>query len=152
MENEKLQEKIAKVTPEASFNEGVQFLEVTVPKEKLHDLAKTLKDDQDTSFDYLICLTGVDWPENLSVIYHLTSTKHGHSLVLKVFTDNRENPAIDTVGDIWRTAEFHEREVYDLLGIHFNNHPDLRRLFLDDDWEGYPLRKDYEDNINIINL
>ena len=152
MENEKLKEKIAQLTPKASFNEGSQFLEVTVPADQLHDLAEQLKKNQDTQFDYLICLTGVDWPDNLSVIYHLTSTTHNHSIVLKTFTDGRETPAVDSVFDIWRTAEFHEREVFDLLGIRFNNHPDLRRLFLDDDWKGYPLRKDYEDNINIINL
>lgn len=152
MENEKLKEKIAKVVPEASFNEGLQFLEVTVPSEHLHKLAQQLKTDEETKFDYLINLTGVDWPENLSVVYHLTSTVHRHTIVLKTFTNGRENPAVDTVCDIWRTAEWHEREAFDLLGIRFNNHPDMRRLFLDDDWEGYPLRKDYEDNINMISL
>ena len=152
MENEKLKEKIAGIIPEASFNDGVQFLEVTVPAGQLHTIAQQLKTDSETLFDYLICLTGVDWAENLSVIYHLTSTEHKHSLVLKTFTEGRENPAVDTVCDIWRTAEWHEREVFDLLGIRFNNHPNMRRLFLEEDWDGHPLRKDYEDNINMISL
>ena len=65
---------------------------------------------------------------------------------------DRVNPEIETVCDIWRTAEFHEREAYDLLGIKFLNHPDLRRLFMTDDWNGWPLRKDYEDPVNMIKL
>jgi NADH:ubiquinone oxidoreductase subunit C len=86
------------------------------------------------------------------VVYHLRSTKLGHELVLKVKTEDRENPSFDTVCDIWRTAEFHEREIFDLLGIRFNNHPDLRRMFLDENWVGYPLRKDYSDEVNIVEL
>ena len=73
-------------------------------------------------------------------------------LVFSAQTADREDPNLDTVCDIWPTAEFHEREVYDLFGIRFNNHPDLRRLLLTDDWEGYPLRKDYVDEINIVSL
>ena len=73
-------------------------------------------------------------------------------MVLKVKISDRENPAVDTVSDIWKTAEFHEREVYDLFGIKFNNHPDLRRILLEEDWEGYPLRKDYKDEVNIVEL
>ena len=79
----------------------------------------------------------------------LRSTIYGHTLVLKTRTSDRENPEFDTVSDIWKTADFHEREVYDLLGIKFNNHPDLRRLFLDNSW-GFPFRKDYVDDINIV--
>ena len=86
------------------------------------------------------------------VIYHLKSNQYNHSFVLKARIENREKPEIDTVCNIWRTAEFHEREVYDLFGIVFNNHPDLRRIFLEDDWEGWPLRKDYVDEINIVEL
>ena len=88
----------------------------------------------------------------LMVVYHLESTKQGHTIVLKVKTEDRQNPVFDTVCDIWRTAEFHEREIFDLLGIRFNNHPDLRRLFLDENWVGYPLRKDYQDEVNIVEL
>lgn len=150
MVKEQILEKILQWVPEATCAENTQYPEVTVPRNQMHSLAVKLKEDNDTCFDYLINLTGVDWPDKLSVVYHLTSSVHKHMLVLKVCTDDRENPAIDTVSDIWRTAEFHEREAYDLLGIRFNNHPDLRRLFLEDDWKGYPLRKDYVDDINMI--
>jgi NADH-quinone oxidoreductase subunit C len=150
MVKEQLIEKILQLLPEAQISENTQFPEIIVPKEKLHSLAKNLKLDENTQFDYLFCLSGVDWPDKLSVVYHLTSTKFNHSVVLKAFISDRENPEIDTVSDIWRTAEYHEREVFDLFGIRFNNHPDMRRLFLDDEWKGYPLRKDYVDDINMI--
>jgi len=152
MVKEQLFEKILQWAPEVTISENTTLPEVIVPNDQLHNLAKQLKENEGTRFDYLICLTGVDWPNNLSVVYHLTSTVHKHMLVLKVFTSGRENPTIDTVSDIWRTAEFHERETFDLLGIHFNNHPNMRRLFLEDNWNGYPLRKDYVDDINIIEL
>jgi NADH:ubiquinone oxidoreductase subunit C len=88
----------------------------------------------------------------LEVVYHLESTTHKHQLELKVRTDDRVNGAVDTVSDIWRTAEFHEREAFDLVGIRFNNHPDLRRIFLEEGWLGHPLRKDYVDEVNIVEL
>ena len=134
------------------MEEGTQFLQLIVPAEKLHAIAGQLKDDRETALDYLFCLTGVDWPEYFEVVYHLESSRHGHRLVLRVRTDGREDPHLDTVSDIWPTADAHEREVYDLFGIRFNNHPDLRRLLLTDDWVGYPMRKDYKDEINIVEL
>ena len=85
------------------------------------------------------------------MVYHLTSTMYRHTIVVKSKLD-RNNPEIETVSDIWRTADFHEREVYDLFGVKFLHHPDLRRLLLTDDWIGYPLRKDYEDPVNMIKL
>ncbi|MDU8884977.1 NADH-quinone oxidoreductase subunit C [Yeosuana sp. MJ-SS3] len=130
--------------------EGSQFLNVIVPKEYLHGLMKKLKSNSETSFDYLFCLSGVDWGNELGVVYHLESTKYRHTIVVKVTTEDRENPAFDSVCDIWRTAEFHEREVFDFFGIKFNNHPNLKRLFLTDEWEGFPLRKDYVDEINMV--
>lgn len=150
MENEGLKEFILRATPEAEIVQGTQYLLVTVPSDKLHGLASTLKSDSSTSFDYLFCLTGVDWPQHMEVVYHLKSTQHGHSFVLKGKISTRENPEIDTVCDLWPTAEFHEREVFDLYGINFKNHPDMRRIFLEDDWVGFPMRKDYDDPINII--
>ena len=86
------------------------------------------------------------------MVYHLRSTSHGHEMVLKAKIEDRENPRVDTLCDIWRTAEWHEREVFDLFGVDFTDHPDLRRLLLSDDWEGYPLRKDYVDPTNMIGL
>ena len=85
-------------------------------------------------------------------MYHLTSTRLHHSLELKVKTDDREHPSFDTISDIWKTAEFFEREVWDLFGIRFTDHPDMRRFFLEEDWVGYPLRKDYTDEVNIVEL
>jgi NADH/F420H2 dehydrogenase subunit C len=151
MTNESLQELIGSWSPNLEFNEeGSQYLNVTIPIEELHAIMFKLKHNDQTRFDYLFCLTGVDWGEELGVVYHLESTNFRHSLVVKTQTAERENPVIDSVYDIWATAEFHEREVYDFFGIKFNTHPNLKRLFLTDDWDGFPLRKDYEDNINMI--
>ena len=98
----------------------------------------------------MFCLTGMDWGEKLGLVYHLESTNYRHQLVIKVETEDRENPVFDSVCDIWATAEFHEREAFDFFGIKFNNHPNLKRLFLTDEWDGFPLRKDYEDDINMV--
>lgn len=151
MNNEELKTKISELTENAEFiNEGTEFLNVIIPSESLHSVAESLNKNEDTKFDYLFCLTGVDWVTHLMVVYHLTSTVFNHTLVLKVKLTDRENPEVDTVSDIWKTAEFHEREAFDFFGIKFKNHPDLRRIFLDDDWNGYPLRKDYVDEVNIV--
>jgi len=133
------------------FNEeGSQFLNITVQPELLHKLMSQLKSNVETHFDYLFCLSGVDWGEELGVVYHLESTTHRHTIVVKVQTKDRENPTFDSVCDIWATADFHEREVFDFFGIKFNNHPNLKRLFLTEEWVGYPLRKDYVDEINMV--
>jgi NADH/F420H2 dehydrogenase subunit C len=157
MTGKELKNKIISFGIEISFPEEVeaeatQFLTLSVNPSHLHQLAKQLKEDTDTSFDYLFCQTGIDWLENMEIVYHLRSTSHGHEVVVKTQITDREDPTVDSVYDLWKTADFHEREIFDLLGIRFNNHPDLRRIFLDDDWEGYPLRKDYVDEINIVDL
>ena len=130
--------------------EGSQFLNVTVPKEELYAVCEKLKNTDELDFDYLFCLTGMDWGEELGVIYHLESISKKHNIVVKVKTDDRENPKLDTVSTIWRTAEFHEMEVFDFFGIRFNGHPNMKRLFLTPEWPGYPLRKDYEDTANMV--
>jgi len=130
--------------------EESEFLNVIVRPEQLHELMVKLKTNEQTQFDYLFCVTGMDWGEELGVVYHLESTTHRHILVVKAKTADRENPTLDSVWDIWRTAEFHEREVFDFFGIKFNHHPNLKRLFLTENWEGFPLRKDYVDEINMI--
>jgi NADH/F420H2 dehydrogenase subunit C len=130
--------------------EKSQFLNITVQPEQLQQLMTQLKVNSETNFDYLFCLSGMDWGAALGVVYHLESTTHRHQLVVKVKTEDRENPTFDSVWTIWRTAEFHEREVFDFFGIQFNNHPNLKRLFLTEDWDGFPLRKDYVDEINMI--
>jgi NADH:ubiquinone oxidoreductase subunit C len=149
MDKIQLGEFIKSIAGEAEIRDGKQYLEITVPPSVLYKLARKLRENEETQFDFLFCLTGVDWGADLGVIYHMRSTIYNHTVVLKTRISDRENPVLDSVTDIWQTAEFHEREVYDLLGIKFNNHPDLRRLFLDNSW-GFPLRKDYVDNINIV--
>ena len=151
MTNETLQNLISSWIPELEFSEeGSQFLNITVKPEHLHQLMSQLKSDNDTSFDYLFCLSGIDWGKELGVVYHLESTTHRHIIVVKTQTEGRDNPTLDTVCNIWKTADFHEREVFDFFGITFNNHPNLKRLFLTDEWEGFPLRKDYVDEINMV--
>lgn len=152
MDKDQLKIKIASIVPDAEFVENPQFPEFIISPEKLHELAKQLREDSDTAFDFLFDLTGVDIAGKLGVVYHMRSTTLGHELVLKVNTTDRLNPAFDSVHDIWRGAEFLEREVFDLMGIRFNNHPDLRRIFLEEDWVGHPLRKDYTDEVNIVEL
>lgn len=149
MEKSELIEIIKSLDSESEIKEGKQFTEVTIPASKLFSLAKDLKENSRTSFDFLFCITGVDYGNDLGVIYHMRSTKHNQTVVLKVKIADRDNPVLDSVTSLWKTADFHEREVYDLLGIRFTNHPDLRRLFLDRSW-GFPLRKDYVDDVNIV--
>lgn len=150
MDQNELQETLSSLLPGATFNPNTQFVEAVVPTEKLHQFALELKNNSKTQFDYLVCCSGLDKDEELIIVYHLRSTTLKHSCVIKVATSDRTNPEFDSVFEIWRSAEFFEREIFDLYGIKFKNHPDLRRLFLEDDFEGYPLRKDYVDPINII--
>ncbi|SHG09172.1 NADH dehydrogenase subunit C [Flavobacterium fluvii] len=151
MINEELQSLISTWIPELEFTEEKsQFLNITVQPEHLHQLMSQLKSNPKTNFNYLFCLSGVDWEVAMGVVYHLESTIHRHSIVVKVKTTDRENPTFDSVCDIWYTAEFHEREVFDFFGIKFNNHPNLKRLFLTEEWDGFPLRKDYVDEINMV--
>lgn len=148
-----IQDKISAIAPEAIFTQG-QYPTFTVPAEKLREVALELRNDSDLLFDYMVSLTGVDeGPEiGLGVVYHLTSSVHNHWVVVKTFTTDRENPQLPTVCDIWGTAELNEREAYDFLGIKFIGHPDMRRLFLRQDFKGYPLRKDYDPSQNPLTL
>lgn len=149
LNKQELSEIILKIVPEATFPEATQLTEVVVPAEKLLKLTEGLKNNKETAFDYLISLTAVDFLTHMTVVYHLDSTQFRQLIVLKVALTDRENPTVDSVSSVWATAEFHEREVFDLFGIRFNNHPNLKRLFLEDDY-GFPLRKDFRDEINII--
>jgi len=147
-----LSEKIFSLEPDLIREENPQFPTFVVPAGKLKLLMSRLKDLKDLDFDYLVCLSGVDWGTELGVVYHLSSTAQNHWVEIKVKTSDREHPEFDSVCDLWKTAEFFEREVYDLYGIRFSGHPDLRRILLEEDWVGYPLRKDYTDSVNIIEL
>ncbi len=150
MSDEELKAYISGITPEATYEEGAQYLTVLVGPDKMRNLMERLRYDAVTDFDYLFCVTGLDWKTHFTVVYHLESFKNKHIVVVKVNAD-RSDPLIPTVCDIWRTAELHEREVFDLFGVKFKDHPDLRRLFLDDTW-GFPLRKDYVDDNTIVSL
>lgn len=111
------------------------------------DVCQYLADTDTLAFDSLLCLSGVDLgvkEEVFSVVYHLYSMKHRHNIVLKTSVP-KTDAYLPTVSHIWKTADWHERETYDLYGILFEGHTDLRRILLPDDWEGYPLRKDYQE-------
>jgi NADH-quinone oxidoreductase subunit C len=147
-----LKDKITALIPEAIFDETGQWLNVAIDSSKWLMLAKELRTREEFLFDYLFCVTCVDWKTHLSMVYHLESKQNKNILVVKAKIEDRSNPTIESVSSIWRTAELHEREAYDLFGVKFLNHPDLRRLFLTEEWVGWPLRKDYEDTINMIKL
>ena len=151
MSNEELKIKLIELIPSATFEEGNEWMTINIESSNWKTVAQQFRSTAGFEFNYLFCLTCVDWKTHLTMVYHLTSTIHRHTLVVKSKLD-RNNPEIETVSDIWRTAEFHEREVYDLFGVKFSHHPDLRRLLLTDDFNGYPLRKDFEDPVNMIKL
>ena len=149
MDNTQMAASLAAHVPEASITQGKQYVEMTVAPGNLKAVIDKLRDGKELSFDLLVCLTGMDWGNDLGVIYHLRSTVFNHMVVVKTRIPDRENPVVDSICAVYPGAEYHEREAYDLLGIKFNGHPDLRRLFLDSTW-GFPLRKDYKDDVNIV--
>ena len=152
MLNEELKASITNIAETVSFDETGEWLTVMVTPEGLDALANGLRYDDSLFFDYLFCLTCIDWKTNLTMVYHFSSTKHRHNIVVKSILDIN-NPQIESLSHIWRTAEFHEREVYEMFGVHFLNHPDLRLLILPDGWEGKnPMRKDFDDPVNMIKL
>ncbi|CAN5338009.1 hypothetical protein BH09BAC5_BH09BAC5_30090 [soil metagenome] len=151
MNREELKTALASLLPESEFDETGEFLNVIVPYDKLFPFMSSVRKNEEFNMDYLFCLTCIDWKDHLMMVYHLLSKTHRHEFVIKAKLSNRENPEIETVSGIWKTANFHEREVFDLFGVKFLNHPDLRRIFLDDNWSGFPLRKDYVDE-NMIEI
>jgi NADH-quinone oxidoreductase subunit C len=151
MLNEELKIKLTELLPSVVFEEGGEWINVVVAPTEWKSFAKQLRSTPGLDFDYLFCVTCVDWKTHFTMVYHFTSTIHRHSIVVKSKLDHQA-PEIETVCDIWRTAEFHEREQYELFGVKFLHHPDLRKLLLTDDFEGFPLRKDFEDPVNMIKL
>jgi NADH-quinone oxidoreductase subunit C len=152
MSNEELKTKINELLAAATFDETGEWLNISVDPKDWLPLAQQLRNEQTLQFDYLFCLTCIDWKTNLTMVYHLSSTIFRHNIVIKSVLNN-DNPEIDSVSPIWKTAEFHEREVYEMFGVNFLNHPDLRLLILPDGWEGKnPMRKDFEDPVNMIKL
>ncbi len=151
MTNEELKNIISKWYSTLEFVEtGTPYLKILVPSDYLRELAVKLKEDVNLAFDYLFSLTGVDFGDSLGVVYYLESTEQRHFIALEVKTDNRKNPQIDTVSDIWPAAYLNELEVYDFFGIFFKGNHELYRIFMGEEWEGFPLRKDYVDNVNMI--
>ena len=158
MVTEELKTKIAELLPAATFEEGGEWLNIIVDSKDWLSLAQQLRNDDQLYFDFLFCLTCIDWSKtpaektHLTMVYHLTSTTYRHNIVVKAKLDINK-PEIETVSYIWKTADFHEREVYEMFGVNFLNHPDLRLLILPDGWEGKnPMRKDFEDPVNMIKL
>lgn len=152
MTNEALTTLLTERLPSATFEEGGEWVNIQTDPAGFIPAMEQLRTAPDLHFDYLFCLTCIDWKTHLTMVYHLSSTRHRHNLVVKVKLD-RNRPEITTVSSIWRTAEFHEREVYEMFGVNFLQHPDLRLLILPDGWEGKnPLRKDFEDPVNMIRL
>jgi len=122
---------------------------ITVTPNAIAEVGLFLRDDPELKFDGMQCLSGVDWKDRLGVVYHLYSYALGHRVVIHVDVARSENPLepspeeVESVARIWPTANWHEREAYDMVGVRFANHPDFRRILCPDDWEGWPLRKDY---------
>ena len=144
-------DKIQKIAPSAALIDyGRQIVEIAA--EDFYAVAKALRYDKDAPMDYPCDIVGMDWGDKLGALYYLESSKDYSQVTLKTSTADRENPLLPSVCDLWKTAEIKEREVYDFYGIRFLNHPDMRRLFLREDWVGYPLRKDYDMNSNPLNL
>lgn len=133
------------ISAEAAPDEKSSPKAVVVPAADLLKVCHELNQNPELYFDMLSCLTGIDngpQANTMEVVYNVYSIPFNMSLAVKVILP-RKNPAVDSVMSIWRTADWHEREAFDMFGITFNNHPDLRRILLPADWEGYPLRKDY---------
>lgn len=163
MQPEAILDRLTKRFGAAIAGSNLQAIDpwIEVAANALRDVGRFLRDEADLRFNLLNCISGVDYLQtdpkkkvdyqpHLEVMYHLTSLVHKHRIVLKVLLSRWKDdvpgqlPEVPTVSDVWRTAEWHEREVYDLMGVRFLGHPDPRRILCPDDWEGHPLRKDYE--------
>jgi len=124
-------------------SEDAAELVVKVAPSAVAALGEYLRDAPELAFKSLMCLSALDLGQELQVVYHLFSMQHGHKMTIKVNV-SKERPVVASVSKVWPTAIWHEREAYDLMGVMFEGHDDLRRILLPDDWAGHPLRKDYE--------
>ena len=164
MAEEKVREEVQQEAPKVDFDKFVEVrkiksafpeaieemalatdcLTLRIKKEYIVEVCKLLRDDEETKYDFLADITGAHYPKRekpLEVVYHLCSIPYAKRLRLKVWLS--EDEEVESVCSVWPSANWFEREAYDLVGIRFANHPDLRRILLPEDWEGYPLRKDY---------
>ncbi len=136
---------------ESKYTDAVKSIDLegtepttTIEVDSIVDICNYLKSENELQFTSLVCLSGVDFEDKMEVVYHLHSLMHNHTVTLKVEL-SRENPKVSSVSSVWKAADWHEREAFDMYGIVFDGHPDLRRILLPDDWEGFPLRKDHVD-------
>ena len=134
-------QQIIKQFPEAVVEANDRY--ILVQSESVFNVAEYLKNSPELDLAYLNHITGVDYYDYFEVVYQLTSLQHNHSLVLKTRCYDRDNPVLPSVVNIWQSADYQEREIYDLMGIRFEGHPNLKRIALWDGFEGHPLRKDF---------
>ncbi len=144
---DKIKDKFGDKTLESHNYRGDQT--VTVKKESVHEVAKFLRDDSELSFNFLMDITAVDYMEKkanrFEVVYHFYSLKNNNRVRVKVPVDE-DNCEVDTITDLWKTADWFEREVWDMYGIKFKGHPNMKRILLYEEFKGHPLRKDYPIN------
>lgn len=145
-----MKDRIQKLLPEVSFEEQGDLVAV-VPVDKFRGLMEKLRNEGD-KMDYLREIMGLDTGSEIGAVYFLESTTTYTQVAVKTMTSDRENPLLPSVCDLWKTAEIKEREVFDFFGVRFIGNPDMRRLFLREDWKGYPLRKDYDMASNPLNM
>jgi len=152
MEAALIVERLKGAFPEAVVAEGIDAIDpwMQVNPASVADVAALLKEDSDLSFDFLMAVTGIDLKgleednDDLRVEYHFYSYGQGHTIVVRADVQ-RDHPVLPSLADVYPTANWNEREAWDLLGIRFEGHPDLRRILLPEEWEGHPLRKDWEE-------
>lgn len=134
---------------ETKFEEKQSWMRVN--PESIERTCRFLHDEPDLAFDSLMCLSGVDRPQELECVYHLYSNRHRHSITLKAGVP-KDRTDIPTVSTVWKGADWFEREAFDLVGIRFSGHPDLRRIMMPEDWVGHPLRKDYKEPAEYLGI
>jgi len=149
MSNEQLKAYLEITFPTCKLENTIDFPVLIVEKNLLFATMLQLKENPTTLFDFLFCQTAVDYLSRFELVYHLTSTTFRHDLVVKVILEDRDNAEVASVYNLWNASELYENELFDLFGIRFTNHPNLRRIMLGSEWPGYPLRKDYTD-VNIL--
>ena len=136
-----LGQQIRERFPDAVVDDGGEALVVTA--DSLAEVARHCFEEPGLAFDFLVGVTGVDYIDHFELVYHLVSIKHNHAVVLKTSTYSRESPSVPSVTGIWEGAMLQEREVYDLMGIAFEGHPDMKRILLWEGFPGHPHRKDF---------
>lgn len=151
MDKEELSTAVLAVHTDIKIREKADRAAVNVPVERLLEVMGQLRDDPAFSFDMLCAHTAIDWPaeQKIELVYQLYSTTHRHYLMATVFLPRTEAIA-PSVMQFWQIAEWQEREVFDMFGVRYSGHPDLRRILLEDEWVGHPLLKDYKDDFMLV--